>query len=113
MRAFRAPGHFHGEFDADLLFAGPVRDQRVMALARDQLHIGRLDFVDLSLRAEKWNDRPLVGKALGFVIDNASRLVAFQDEMVARGEKRGLDRRLAFLRASRVARLARELSAPR
>ena len=96
MQAFRSAGHFRSEFNTDLLLAGPIRDQRVAPFAGNQLDIGRLDFVDLGLRAEKRDDRPLVGEALGFVIDHARGLVAFEDELVTRGEKGGLDRRLAF-----------------
>jgi hypothetical protein len=33
------------------------------------LDIARLDFIDLGLRAEKWNDDPFVREALRFVID--------------------------------------------
>ena len=80
---------------SDFLFADPIGDQREPSLARDQLRVGRLDFIDLGLRAEQRNDSPFICETLRFEFDNSCCLVAFQDELVARSHLVGLLRQHA------------------
>ncbi len=98
MRAVGRAGQPGRELDSELLLSGMIGDQRVMALTHDQLHIRRLDFIDLGLRAEQRDDRPLVREALRFVINHAAGLIAFERELIARGQKRGFDGWFSFFR---------------
>ena len=68
-------GELGRELDCQLMLADTIRDESVVALARNQLHIRGLDFIDLGLCAQQRNHRPLVRETLRFKIHDAAGLI--------------------------------------